>query len=60
MQSSIGQRALLARGEGHGGIVVASQQTYPVGEEIRRLLRLMQRLSGERMRGRIEFLSAWG
>jgi hypothetical protein len=35
------------------------QQRYSVGEQMRRLLRLIKTLTAEEMRNRIEFLSAW-
>ena len=41
----------------HSGIVVSSQR--PVGELIRRLLRLGQTLDDDAMRDRLEFLSDW-
>ena len=50
----------LARGQSHAGIIVVPQQRYSVGEQLRRLLRLMAAQSDESMQGRIEFLSAWG
>lgn len=43
----------------HAGIIVAPQQRYPVGEELRRLMRLIGRVPAEKMRNRIEFLSTW-
>jgi hypothetical protein len=43
----------------HAGIIVAPQQRYSVGEELRRLMRLIGRVSAEEMRNRIEFLSTW-
>lgn len=48
-----------AQGRSHAGIILAAQQRYAVGDEIRRLLRLIGRIPAERMRNRIEFLSAW-
>jgi hypothetical protein len=42
----------------HAGIVVASQQRYSVGEELRRLMRLIAGLSAEQMQNRLEFLSS--
>ena len=42
----------------HAGIVVAPQQRYSTGEELRRLVRLAGSLTAEEMRNRIEFLSA--
>ena len=41
----------------HAGIVVSSQR--PIGELIRRLLRLGQTLDDDAMRDRLEFLSDW-
>jgi Domain of unknown function (DUF5615) len=52
--------AWLARGEAHAGIVLAPQQRYPIGELIRRLVALAVARSSEDLRGRVEFLSAWG
>lgn len=43
----------------HSGIILAAQQRYPVGEQMRRLLRLISTLTAEDMTNRIEFLSAW-
>jgi len=43
----------------HAGIVVAQQQRYSAGEELRRLMRLISTVPAEQMRNRIEFLSAW-
>jgi hypothetical protein len=43
----------------HAGIIVAPQQRYAVGEELRRLLRLIGTVSAEEMQNRVEFLSAW-
>jgi hypothetical protein len=43
----------------HAGIIVAPQQRYSVGEELRRLMRLIGTVPAEEMRNRIEFLSAW-
>jgi len=52
-------QAWITEGRFHAGIVVAQQQRYSSGEELRRLMRLIGRRSGEEMRNRIEFLSAW-
>jgi hypothetical protein len=46
-------------GESRAGIILAVQQRYSVGEQMRRLLRLIDTLTAEEMRDRIEFLSAW-
>jgi hypothetical protein len=50
----------LAQGRSHAGIVLAKQQVYSVGEQMRRLLRLVGAKSAEEMRNGIEFLSDWG
>jgi hypothetical protein len=49
----------LAAGRSHAGIVVAQQRRFAVGEQLRRLLRLVATISAEDMRGRIEFLGSW-
>jgi hypothetical protein len=46
-------------GKAHAGIVFAPQQRYGIGEQIRRLLRLMRVRSAEDMSGKVEFLSHW-
>jgi len=43
----------------HAGVVLAQQQRYAVGEQMRRLLALMASQTAEEMRNRVEFLSAW-
>jgi hypothetical protein len=53
-------RACLAEGKHHAGIILAQQQRYSVGEQMRRLLRLAGTKSAERMHDSVEFLSAWG
>jgi flavorubredoxin len=49
----------LSQKRSHAGIVVARQQHYSVGEQMRRLLRLVGRVSAEEMHNRLEFLSDW-
>jgi len=51
--------AFLKQGKSHAGIILARQQRYPVGEQMRRLLKLIAAKSAEEMRNRVEFLSAW-
>jgi Domain of unknown function (DUF5615) len=51
--------AWLVKGRSHSGIIL-SRQDLPLGEQMRRLLRLINRLSAEEMCNRLEFLSAWG
>lgn len=43
----------------HAGIIVARQQQYTVGEQLRRLLRLLSAKSEESMRDHLEFLGHW-
>lgn len=50
----------LAQGRSHTGIILARQQSYSVGEQIRRLLKLIAAKSAEEMKNHVEFLSAWG
>lgn len=48
----------LSSDRSHAGMVL-SRQDLPVGEQMRRLLRLIHHLSAEEMRDRVEFLTAW-
>jgi hypothetical protein len=50
----------LASGRGHAGIILAQQQRFPVGEQLRRILHLRALVTSENMRNRAEFLSNWG
>ena len=50
----------LAEGRSHAGIVLAEQQQYSIGEQMRRLVRLVNALSAEEMQNRLEFLGSWG
>lgn len=49
----------LTEGKHHSGIIVAQQQRYGVGEQMRRLLRIVASLSAEDMKDGLVFLSAW-
>jgi hypothetical protein len=51
--------AFLAQGQSHAGIILAQQQRYTVGEQMRCLLRLIATKSAEDMQNQLEFLSAW-
>lgn len=44
----------------HAGLILAPQQRFSVGEQLRRILRLRAAKSAEAMRGCVEFLSRWG
>ena len=50
----------LTQGKAHAGIAFAPQQRYAIGDQIRRLLKLMRMRSAEEMIGNVEFLSHWG
>ena len=52
--------AFLMQGKSHAGIVLARQQHYSVGEQMRRLLKLVATKSAEEMTNQVEFLSTWG
>lgn len=52
--------ALLAQEKSHAGIILAQQQHYTAGDQMRRLLKLIAVRSAEEMLNRVEFLSAWG
>jgi hypothetical protein len=49
----------LNKGKAHAGIILALQQRYTIGQQIRSLLKLMATLSAQDMRNRLEFLSVW-
>jgi uncharacterized protein with PIN domain len=49
---------LLEREESHAGIILA-QQGYYVGEQMRRLLKIIAAKSAQEMQNQVEFLSAW-
>jgi hypothetical protein len=47
-------------GREHAGIILAPQQRFSVGEQLRRILRLRATASIEGMRNQVEFLANWG
>lgn len=49
----------LSQGRNHAGIILAPQQRYSVGEQARRLLRLIKAKSAAEMQNSLEFLSKW-
>jgi hypothetical protein len=49
----------MTAGREHAGIIFGDQQRYSVGEQMRRLLRIMALRSAEELRSGYEFLSAW-
>ena len=50
----------IAQDKSHAGIILAQQQRYSVGEQMRRILRIIASRSAEDMTNGVEFLSAWG
>jgi hypothetical protein len=49
----------LAEGKSHAGMILARQQHYSVGEQMRRLLKLIATKSAEEVKNQVESLSAW-
>jgi len=49
----------MAQGKNHAGIILIHQQQFSIGEQVRRLSRLMQSRSAEAMVNNIEYLSNW-
>jgi len=50
----------LTKRKSHAGIILARQRQYSVGEQMRRLLKLVSTMSADDMQNRLEFLSDWG
>jgi hypothetical protein len=50
----------LEQGLSHAGIILVAKRRFSIGEQMRRLVRLIDTLSAEDMQNRVEFLSAWG
>lgn len=44
----------------HAGIILGQQQRYSVGEQMRRLMRIVNARTAEQMVDQLEFLSNWG
>lgn len=49
----------LRSGQEHAGIIIGQQQRYSIGEQLRRLLRILNANPPADMRNQIEFLSHW-
>jgi hypothetical protein len=47
-------------GREHPGMILATQQRYSVGEQLRRILRLRATVTAESMRNQVQFLGNWG
>lgn len=52
-------RDFLTGGDHHAGIILARQQRLGLGEQMRRLLRLIGTRTAKEMQDKIEFLGAW-
>jgi hypothetical protein len=44
----------------HAVLILTRQQQFTIGEQLRRLLRLIAKIPAEEMKNRVEFLGAWG
>jgi arginine utilization protein RocB len=49
----------MSAGQAHAGIIFGDQQRFGVGEQMRRLLRIISLRTAEELRSRCEFHSAW-
>ena len=49
----------VSAGRSHAGMILAPQQRFSVGEELRRILRIRAAASAESMKNRAEFLTNW-
>ena len=52
-------RQWISAGREHAGVILAPQQRFSVGEQLRRILRLRAILTASSMRNQAEFLSNW-
>ncbi|MEW6128045.1 MAG: DUF5615 family PIN-like protein [Acidobacteriota bacterium] len=50
----------IQQGKTHAGMILVHQKRFSLGEQLRRTLKLIAKLSAEDMQTRAEFLSAWG
>jgi predicted nuclease of predicted toxin-antitoxin system len=50
----------IAVGREHAGMILAPQQRFSVGQQLRLILRLRANVTAAAMRNRVEFLSNWG
>jgi hypothetical protein len=53
-------RRYLSEDKEHAGLILARQQQFTVGEQLRRLLRLIAKVPADEMKNRVEFLGSWG
>ena len=50
----------LSEGIDHAWVILRRQQQFTIGEQLRRLLRLIANVPSEEMKSRVEFLGVWG
>lgn len=50
----------LTEGLSHAGIILVQQRRYSIGEQMRRLLKLMEAKDADGMRDQMVYLSGWG
>ena len=50
----------IGTGREHAGMILAPQQCFSIGEQLRRILRLRATTTVGSMRNQVEFLSNWG
>jgi hypothetical protein len=50
----------ISAGREHSGMILAPQQRFSVGEQLRRILRLRAATTSESMRNQVAFLGNWG
>lgn len=49
----------LKLGKHHSGLILAQQRRHSIGEQMRRLLRIVAQVSAEEIQNSLMFLSAW-
>ena len=49
----------LTEGKNHSGIIIGEQGRFGIGEQMRRLLRIVEAKSADEIQNQIEFLSNW-
>lgn len=50
---------LLNLNQNHSGIILGEQSRFGIGEQLRRILRIIEAKSAEEMQNELEFLSNW-
>ncbi len=50
----------LIKGLAHAGVILAAQQRYSIGEQVRRILLIVDAISAEEMQDQVVFLGNWG